>query len=277
MVSVTGCGPAPAARSSPPGGARVAPSCRPDGVHGHAVLPRPHGCAARRTSGGRCAGCPGRPPHPRCVHAATRQLGGVPDDAASGRDPSVGFVVGKTVGQRGDPQPGPSPAAPPRGGRAAAYAGPVDVVVRALPRAATAPAEVPTDSRRPGRRPWPGWPRTVARAGGAREVPADRPAQGLAAGDQPAVRQRLSLLPELLGVRAAGGSACTARSRAAGWPRGGCCVAIPGRRVGTTPYPDTPEFDEEMRGPGAAVKHEWSRTMTTTHHDAALASRQGVN
>ena len=90
------------------------------------------------------------------------------------------------------------------------------------------------------------------------EVAADRPPEGVPAGDQPAVRQRLPLLPELFGVRAARGRQCTARPRAAGWPPVGCCAAIRGRPVATTRYRE-PQNSTRRCGIRRCTRAHWGR------------------
>jgi ribonuclease P protein component len=135
MASVTGCGPAPAARSLRLGGARVVPSSRPERSR-PTVLPRPN--RMRRSEDFRRTVRRGvRIGRPTLVLHAVQPPG--PQDVR------VGFVVGKAVGNavsrnRVRRRLRHLAAAELPGTPAA-----VDVVVRALPRAATAPAEVPTD------------------------------------------------------------------------------------------------------------------------------------
>ena len=144
MAFVCGCGPAPAAPSFPPGAARAAPACRPDIAP--TVLPRLLRMRSskdfRRTTrrGLRVS----RPT--LIVHAVPAS-----DDVASTRDaagrpgPRIGFVVSGALGNA---------VARNRVKRrlrhlAAAHVPDtpvgIDIVVRALPRAATDPADVPTD------------------------------------------------------------------------------------------------------------------------------------
>ena len=144
MVSVCGCGPAPAAPSCRPGAARAAPDCPPESPRSTTVLPRSLRMRSskefRRTTrrGVRVS-------RPTLVLHALHL-----DDG-----PRVGFVVSTSVGNAvnrnrvkrrlrhlaaahvADRLAG---VGPEKTGE-----GKIGIVVRALPRAATDPAELPTD------------------------------------------------------------------------------------------------------------------------------------
>jgi ribonuclease P protein component len=144
MVSVCGCGPAPAAPSCRPGAARAAPDCPPESPRSTTVLPRSLRMRSskefRRTTrrGVRVS-------RPTLVAHAVHL-----DDG-----PRVGFVVSTSVGNAvtrnrvkrrlrhlaaahvADRLAGVGPEK--------AGEGKIGIVVRALPRAATDPAELPTD------------------------------------------------------------------------------------------------------------------------------------
>ena len=146
-----------------------------------------------------------------------------PTPTRTSRRPRVGFVVSKAVGNAVRAQPGEAPAAPPRPATGSGL----------LPGSAAARGPGAARlGRRVVRRAGPDLDargRCVARAGStsgtaavrevdSHEVPADRPAPGLPAADQPALRPGLPLPPVLLGLRPRGGDACTAACAAAGSP-----------------------------------------------------------
>jgi ribonuclease P protein component len=148
MVSVCGCGPAPAAPSCRPGAARAAPDCQPESPRSTTVLPRSLRMRSskefRRTTrrGVRVS----RPT--LVVHAVH-----LDEQRADG--PHIGFVVSSAVGNAvvrnrvkrrlrhlaaahvADSSAGIGPEK--------AGEGKIGIVVRALPRAASDPAELPTD------------------------------------------------------------------------------------------------------------------------------------
>lgn len=148
MASVTGCEPAPAARSSRPGGARVVPSFRPDRPR-LKVLPRPN--RMRRSEDFR-----------RTVHSGVRigrptlVLHAAPASGAA--EVRFGFVVGRSVGNAVTRNRVRRRLRHLAAAQVPGTPGAVHVVVRALPRAATAPSEVPTDFAS-------AWPQAVARLG----------------------------------------------------------------------------------------------------------------
>jgi len=152
MVSVCGCGPAPAAPSCRPGAARAAPDCQPESPRSTTVLPRSLRMRSsqefRRTTrrGVRVS-------RPTLVVHAVHLSGHLDDQLDDG--PRVGFVVSTAVGNAvtrnrvkrrlrhlaaahvADRLAGVGPEK--------AGEGKIGIVVRALPRAATDPAELPTD------------------------------------------------------------------------------------------------------------------------------------
>jgi ribonuclease P protein component len=148
MVSVCGCGPAPAAPSCRPGAARAVPDCQPESPRSTTVLPRSLRMRSskefRRTTrrGVRVS----RPT--LVVHAVhlDEQL----DDG-----PRIGFVVSSAVGNavtRNRVKRRLRHLAVAHVANRSAGIGPekagegkIGIVVRALPRAATDPAELPTD------------------------------------------------------------------------------------------------------------------------------------
>jgi ribonuclease P protein component len=144
MAFVCGCGPVPAAPSFPAGAARAAPACQPD-IRA-TVLPRLLRMRSskdfRRTTRRGL-----RVSRPTLIVHAVRAS----DHVASTRDvvgrsgPRIGFVVSGALGnavsrnrikRRLRHLAAAQVADTPTG---------IDIVVRALPRAATDPADVPTD------------------------------------------------------------------------------------------------------------------------------------
>jgi ribonuclease P protein component len=144
MAFVCGCGPAPAAPSFPPGAARAAPACRPDITP--TVLPRLLRMRSskdfRRTTrrGLRVS----RPT--LIVHAVP-----APDDVGSTRGaagrlgPRIGFVVSGALGNAVTRNRVKRRLRHLASAHVADTPVEIDIVVRALPRAATDPADVPTD------------------------------------------------------------------------------------------------------------------------------------
>jgi ribonuclease P protein component len=158
MASVTGCGPAPAARSSRPGGTRVVLSSRPDRYR-PTVLPRPY--RMRRSEDFRRTLRSGvRIGRPTLVLHATPAPG--PDQVR------VGFLVGKAVGNAVTRNRVRRRLRHLVAAEVARTPGAVHVVVRALPRAATAPTELPVDLAS-------AWPQALARLGVRTPEPAGAP------------------------------------------------------------------------------------------------------
>ena len=156
MVSVCGCGPAPAAPSCQPGAARAAPGCPPESPRSTTVLPRSLRMRSskefrRTTRRGVRVSRPTLVVH--AVHLNGHLNGHLDGHADEG--PRVGFVVSGAVGNAvvrnrvkrrlrhlaaahvADSSAGIGPEK--------AGEGKIGIVVRALPRAATDPAELPTD------------------------------------------------------------------------------------------------------------------------------------
>ena len=163
----------------------------------------------------------------------------------------VGFVVSRAVGQRRHPQPGQAPAAPPRAGSGSTSL-PAALRARgpgAAGRGAASYEELAPSSTLPDR----------ARCDSASAGDGEQPMKYLLIGllrayrfaDQPALRPGLPLPPVLLGVRAGGGHACTAASRAAGSPSAGCGAATRGPRAATTPVPPRAARDHPIPTQGA--------------------------
>jgi ribonuclease P protein component len=151
MVSVCGCGPAPAAPSSRPGAARAAPACPADRGPSTTVLPRLLRMRSSKdfqqtTRRGVRASRP-----TLVVHAAHLLDGCAPHRNDFGRSgPRIGFVVNGSVGNavsRNRVRRRLRHLAAAHVADAPAGIGPgrIGIVVRARPRAATDPAEVPTD------------------------------------------------------------------------------------------------------------------------------------
>jgi ribonuclease P protein component len=147
MASVCGCGPGPAAPSFPPGAARAAAVCPADiRARTTTVLPRLLRMRSskdfrRTTRRGLRVSRPTLIVH--AVHA--------PDDVASTRDavgrssPRVGFVVSGALGNAVTRNRVKRRLRHLAAAHVADTPVGIDIVVRAQPRAATDPAEVPTD------------------------------------------------------------------------------------------------------------------------------------
>jgi ribonuclease P protein component len=152
MVSVCACGPAPGAPLCRPGAARAAPDYPPESPRSTTVLPR---SLRMRTSKEfrRTTRRGVRVSRPTLVVHAVHRNGHLDGHADEG--PRVGFVVSGAVGNAvtrnrvkrrlrhlaaahvADSSVGMRPEK--------AGEGNIGIVVRALPRAATVPAELPTD------------------------------------------------------------------------------------------------------------------------------------
>jgi ribonuclease P protein component len=152
MAFVCGCGPAPAAPSFLPGAARAAAVSPPD-IRGRTTTVLPRLLRMRSSKDFRRTTRRGlRVSRPTLIVHAVRAPEDVAStkDAVSRRGPRIGFVVSGALGNAvtrnrvrrrlrhlatahmADTPVGVEPGA-------------IDIVVRALPRAATYPAEVPTD------------------------------------------------------------------------------------------------------------------------------------
>lgn len=135
MAFVCGCGPAPAAPSFPPGAARAAAACPPD-IRARTTTVLPRLLRMRRSKDFRRTTRRGlRVSRPTLiVHAVP-----APDG------PRIGFVVSGALGNAVTRNRVKRRLRHLAMAHVADTPAGIDVVVRALPRAATDPADVPTD------------------------------------------------------------------------------------------------------------------------------------
>ena len=205
---------------------------------------------------------------PRRAHKDTRARASAPGDQVQ-----VGFVVGKNVGNAVTRNRVRRRLRHLAAAELPRTSDPVSVVVRALPRAATAPTRCRSTSPPPGRRPSPGWP---ARPGG---VAVKYVLIGLLKA------YRLVISP-LYGNVCRYYPSCSAYALRAVEVHGAVKGSwLAGRRLlrchpwapgGYDPVPGTPEWAAEQAE--QAERLERSRRMDRySDNDAGWASRQGVN